>query len=170
MKSNEIFYIGIDPEPSGAWCIYDFDYNEVKFFTSYKDLKERAKQFEDNYQIWLDTSNPVFIEEPIPMPNQNIKAAMKTFISYGAWLGILYSVGMENVYTIPPRRWKSALGLSKDKYQSFKITMALINEEMIEYDKDELKLGPKVPEKQIYDRCESFLIARYGIEYLLSGV
>ncbi len=189
-----MIYIGVDPEPSGAFCVWessDLKGSEyIKFYTSNPEIYKRVHVWEqvtkgDSFlfgpfkrftreEMEAETEIVVaFIEECHQRPRQNIKAGTKTVLSYGAWLALLYSaIPMEDVYIIPPATWKKELELtelSKSKIESYRFAKSILDDpkENIQYDKKELKLSSLVPEKQIYDRCEAFLLAYYGRYFLL---
>jgi hypothetical protein len=177
--------IGIDPEPSGAWCIWDTTKKELKFFTSHEDPHDRENQFITDTPMVHWKVDHVCIEDAHVRPGMHATSMTKYVKSFGIWIGILYSSfdiynkvknpgGSTQLDIIHPARWKSKLGLSgQEKIGSYNLTKKIIQEEEFGLDYDEimkqLKLSSTCDDKQIYDRCESFLIAYYGRLYCGPG-
>ncbi len=56
----------------------------------------------------------VFIEQQQAMPRQGVASTFKTGFGYGIYIGILHALGY-NYTVVIPRKWKSDLGVPRDK-------------------------------------------------------
>lgn len=165
-----MIYIGIDPEPSGAFCIWYEDLNALYFSTSNEDIQKRSKIFQlaihpMGFENQLLDDITVFIEDAWGRPNQDVKSTTKYMKSFGAWLGILYTIGFKNVHIIPASVWKKELELSEDKIASYRFALQLIKDPetgISNQQKALSQIANSPTEKQMFDRCEAFLIAYYG--------
>lgn len=159
-----MIYIGIDPEPSGAFCIWDTDFNELNFYTSYEDIQERTNNFRSIIETFILNDVTVIIEDAWIRPNQAAQSMTKYVKSFGAWLGIIYTMGFENVHIVPASTWKKKFGLSDDKDESYLRATQFIKDPSNNIDQSclkQLRLSSLVNTKQIYDRSEAFLLIQY---------
>lgn len=121
MASKKLI-IGIDPGQKGAIvaATHKMELEDFYDFTGLqmRDIIPILRSYGPNVRV--------FIEEPIMMPGQNVKAVATRFKDYGMLLGALETLCLE-FFTINPRTWTSSLhkgfkGDSKNKSrQVFKV-------------------------------------------------
>lgn len=140
--------IGLDPGFSGAWGVIDHhgkyvacgdmlhDERHIHASRTYREITDACGK-EDRIAV---------VEFVSSMPGQGVASVFKFGMAYGAAISICERLG--DWRTVPPRVWKKALGLSKDKVES--LAMAR-------------QLWPEAPLARVKDngRAEALLIAEW---------
>jgi len=163
MNLSNRFFIGIDPEPTGAIAIIEYsDTGKESITIADTPIDNNVKE----RWILLDKIIPKYklhgiavIEKMQSRPRQNIKAMDKLLYSAGIWEGLLYTSCqfLQNIYLIYPVTWKAYYGLSSDKTESFYLAKKLYP-----IASDFLRVSSTVSDKNVYNRSEALLLADYA--------
>jgi hypothetical protein len=112
---------------------------EYNFYAMYKLLGD----FSTHYHIKL------VLEQQHAMPGQGVSSTFQTGRGYGAWQALIWATTPDH-WIVSPRRWKKAMGLTKDKEVSRLKAISLYP-----------SLENMLIRKKDHNRAEALLLAHY---------